>query len=85
MKKNILVTGGAGFIGTNLIEALLKNPNNNIHCLDNYFSGSKNNHLKESNILKETPKMLIKFYQNLNMIWFFILENIQELLSHLMI
>lgn len=69
MKKNILVTGGAGFIGTNLIEALLKNPNNNIHCLDNYFSGSKNNHLQgvkyfEGNT-KNADKILSKFKYDL--------------------
>lgn len=40
--KNILVTGGAGFIGSHLCEALLK-LGHNIICLDNLFTGSVNN------------------------------------------
>lgn len=40
--KNILVTGGAGFIGSNLIEALLAN-NNKITCLDNFSTGYMHN------------------------------------------
>jgi len=41
-KKKILVTGGAGFIGSNLTEALLK-LNNEIICLDNFATGKKEN------------------------------------------
>lgn len=40
--KRILVTGGAGFIGSHLCERLL-NENNEVICLDNYFTGSKRN------------------------------------------
>lgn len=40
--KRILVTGGAGFIGSHLCERLL-NEGNDVICLDNYFTGSKNN------------------------------------------
>ena len=40
--KNILVTGGAGFIGSNLIEALLQN-NNIVTCLDNFSTGYRKN------------------------------------------
>lgn len=40
--KRILVTGGAGFIGSHLCERLLKE-NNEVICLDNYFTGSKTN------------------------------------------
>ena len=42
MKKRILVTGGAGFIGSHLCEKLL-NQGNEIICVDNFFSGSKQN------------------------------------------
>ena len=44
-KKTILVTGGAGFVGSHLIEALVKDENNIIISLDNYFTGSKENHI----------------------------------------
>ncbi len=40
--KKILVTGGAGFIGSHLCERLLKD-GNEVVCLDNYFTGSKSN------------------------------------------
>ena len=45
MKKKILVTGGAGFIGSHLCKKLLEQ-NNEVLCLDNYFTGSKMNVLK---------------------------------------
>ena len=38
--KRILVTGGAGFIGSHLCERLL-DMGNEVVCLDNYFTGSK--------------------------------------------
>jgi UDP-glucuronate decarboxylase len=40
--KQILITGGAGFIGSHLCERLL-NEGNDIICLDNFFTGNKNN------------------------------------------
>ncbi|MBT4850134.1 NAD(P)-dependent oxidoreductase [Candidatus Parcubacteria bacterium] len=45
-KKVIIVTGGAGFIGSHLIEQLVKNKGNKVISLDNYFTGSKANHIK---------------------------------------
>lgn len=42
MKKKILVTGGAGFIGSHLCKRLLDD-GNEVICLDNYFTGSKEN------------------------------------------
>ena len=41
MKNLIIVTGGAGFVGSNLIEHLLKKTKMNIISLDNYSSGKK--------------------------------------------
>lgn len=42
----ILVTGGAGFVGSNLCEALAKDPRNEVYSLDNYFTGSRDNHVE---------------------------------------
>ena len=49
MKKKILVTGGAGFIGSHLCERLL-DEGNEVICVDNFFTGTKNNivHLLEN-------------------------------------
>ena len=43
--KTILVTGGAGHVGSHIIEELIKNPDNKIISLDNYFNGSSDNHI----------------------------------------
>lgn len=45
MKKRILVTGGAGFIGSHLCKRLL-DEGNEVLCLDNYFTGNKDNILE---------------------------------------
>ena len=50
MKNLIIVTGGAGFVGSNLIKSLLKKTNKKIISLDNYSSGNKNNHLKNNRV-----------------------------------
>jgi len=47
MKNTIIVTGGAGFIGSNLIEELVGLSNYKIVSLDNYSSGKKINHVKD--------------------------------------
>ena len=46
--KNILVTGGAGAVGTNLIEALLKR-GNKVQSWDNYSAGKVDNHIAGAN------------------------------------
>ena len=46
MKNFLVVTGGAGFVGSNLIKHLLLKTNFNIISLDNYSSGNKQNHSK---------------------------------------
>jgi len=45
MKKIILVTGGAGFVGSHLCERLAQDEKNDVYSLDNYSMGSVNNHV----------------------------------------
>jgi len=41
--NKILIAGGAGFLGTNLIEKLIEDKNNSIICLDNFYTGKRKN------------------------------------------
>ena len=50
MKNIIIVTGGAGFVGSNLIELLLKKTKYLIISLDNYSTGSRKNHIKSKRV-----------------------------------
>jgi UDP-glucose 4-epimerase len=50
MKNLIIVTGGAGFVGSNLIKSLLKKTNKKIISLDNYSSGNKKNHIRDTRV-----------------------------------
>ena len=50
MKNFIVITGGAGFVGSNLIEYLIKKTKFNIISIDNYSSGSKKNHILSKRI-----------------------------------
>ena len=50
MKNLIVVIGGAGFVGSNLIEHFILNTKKKILCLDNYSTGSKKNHIKNKRI-----------------------------------
>jgi UDP-glucose 4-epimerase len=45
LKNIIVITGGAGFVGSNLIEFFVKRTNFKILSIDNYSSGSKKNHI----------------------------------------
>ena len=64
MKKFIVVTGGSGFVGTNLIKYLIEKSNFKIISLDDYSSGTKKNNIKNNRILylkgntKEIDKLL---------------------------
>jgi len=74
--KKILVTGGAGFVGTNLIKLLLQKTNYKILSLDNYSSGTKKNHLKNRRIKYIKGKTadiekIIKKTENLTTIFHF--------------
>ena len=77
MKNLIIVTGGAGFVGSNLIEYLLKETNYKIISLDNYSSGSKKNHIinkKVKYINGETlniKKSLNKYKNNIKAVFHF--------------
>ena len=66
MKNLIIVTGGAGFVGSNLIELLLKKTKLKIISLDNYSSGSKKNHIKNSRVkyLKSNTSDIFNILKN---------------------
>ena len=72
MKKIIVVTGGAGFVGANLIKLLVKKTNLNIISIDDYSSGYKRNHIKNKKIkyinshTKNISKILRKEKNNIN-------------------
>ena len=50
MKNHIIVTGGAGFVGSNLIKLLVKRTKKKIISIDNYSSGSRKNHFKSKRV-----------------------------------
>ena len=69
MKNLIVVTGGSGFVGSNLIEYFLKKTKLQIISLDNYSSGSKKNHIlnKRVKYIKSDTKKIaqtLKIYKN---------------------
>ena len=77
MKKILVVTGGAGFVGSNLIEFLIKKTSYKIISLDNYSSGSKKNHIKSKRVLyvngdtKDINKKLIRYKSKIQTVFHF--------------
>tara|TARA_Y100000741_G_scaffold352136_1_gene323924 strand:+ start:70 stop:957 length:888 start_codon:yes stop_codon:yes gene_type:complete len=66
MNKIIVVTGGTGFVGSNLIKYLINKTNYKIVSLDNYSSGTKKNHIKNNKVkyLNGDTKNINKLLKN---------------------
>ena len=77
MKKFIIVTGGSGFVGSNLIEYLIKKTKYNIISLDDYSSGTKKNHIKSKKVkyikgnTKDIDKILKRYVNKIQSIFHF--------------
>ena len=77
MKNFIIVTGGAGFVGSNLIKYFLKKTNYKIISIDNYSSGFKSNHITNKNVkyiksnTKNIDKVLKSYKKKINCIFHF--------------
>ena len=77
MKKKIIVTGGCGFVGSNLIECLIKKTNFEIISIDDYSSGNKNNQLKNNRIkyinshTKDISQVLNKYKSKISCLFHF--------------
>jgi UDP-glucose 4-epimerase len=77
MKNLIIVTGGAGFVGSNLLEILLKKTKCEIISLDNYSSGSRKNHIKNKRVkyfkghTSEINKILYKYKKHIKSVFHF--------------
>ena len=65
----ILVTGGAGFVGTNLIQLLKKSSNDEIYSIDNYSIGSKKNHIDGVEYLEDDIINIQNYHNNFDVIY----------------
>ena len=76
MKNILVVTGGAGFVGSKLISYLIKKTNHKIISIDNYSSGSKKNHIKNPRVKyfsshTRNISQILKKPKNINAIFHF--------------
>ena len=77
MKNLIVVTGGAGFVGSNLIEFFLKKTQYKFLSIDNYSTGDKKNHIISKRVkylkgdTKNITKILFKYKKKINSIFHF--------------
>jgi UDP-glucose 4-epimerase len=77
MKNLIVVTGGAGFIGSNLIELLLNKTKFKIISIDSYSSGTKKNHIRNNRVryinsnTQKIDKVLGKYKKKINALFHF--------------
>ena len=77
MKNIIIITGGAGFVGSNLINFFLKKTSYKVISLDNYSSGTKKNHLNNKKVIyknahtKDINQTLNKYKKRIKTIFHF--------------
>ena len=77
MKNIIIITGGAGFVGSNLIIFLLKKTKKKFISVDNYSSGSKKNHINNKRVkyingdTRDIKEILKKYKKNIHSIFHF--------------
>jgi UDP-glucose 4-epimerase len=67
--KNILVTGGAGFVGSNLAKEL--HGKNKVYVIDNYFTGNESNHIKGVKYFKAETIDVLKIFKNIKLDYIF--------------
>ena len=77
MKKIIVITGGAGFVGSNLISFLIKKTKFDIISIDDYSSGNKKNHIQNKRVkyikshTKNISKVLSPYKKKINSLFHF--------------